>query len=220
MREGQNTVPSKESHPTVETPQPTQPASSLGNPTELEPFKTKSQDSKSGTAAPGEELVQVVIETPRGSRNKYGFDEDERIFRLKAALPAGMVFPYDFGFIPSSIGEDGDALDVLVLMDEPAFPGCVLLARLLGVMESEQTEGDETQRNDRFIAVAETTHLYSNLRVIDDIPEQSRKEIEQFFENYHRLQNRQSKLLAWGGIDQARKLIDAGIAKAKEPGKQ
>jgi len=70
--------------------------------------------------------IQVVIETPKGSRNKYAFDEEQRVFSLTKVLPAGMTFPYDFGFIPSTKAEDGDPTDVLVLMDEPAFPGCLL----------------------------------------------------------------------------------------------
>ncbi|MGI4826689.1 MAG: inorganic diphosphatase [Janthinobacterium lividum] len=188
----------------------------LADPTELEPFKSKPKNSTSGTAEAGEELLQIVIETPRGSRNKYSYDEDDHIFRLKAALPAGMVFPYDFGFVPRCLGGDDDPMDVLVLMDEPAFPGCVLLARLVGVMESEQTEQGETQRNDRLIAVAETAHLYSNIRDIDDIPKQALTEIEEFFANYHKLQGRSSRRLAWSGADVARKLIEDGLEKAKK----
>src|SRR5947209_380551 len=79
------------------------------------------------------QLVRVVIETPKGSRNKFAFNEEERVFELKKVLPSGMVFPYDFGFLPSTKAEDGDPLDVLVLMDEPAFPGCVLACRVIGV---------------------------------------------------------------------------------------
>ena len=188
----------------------------LGSPSTLAPFQHKSKSSKSGTAAPGDELLQVVIETPRGSRNKYSFDEDDRIFRLKAALPAGMVFPYDFGFLPQTRGGDGDPLDVLVLMDEPAFPGAVLLARLLGVMLVEQTQDGKTERNDRFLAVAETSHLYGNLKTIDDLTEQARTEIEHFFSNYHKLQGKESHALAWQGAADARKLIDEGMAQAKE----
>ena len=188
----------------------------MANPTKLSPFQKKPKDSKSGTAQPGEELLQVIIETPRGSRNKYSFDEEDHIYRLKAALPAGMEFPYDFGFLPRTLGSDGDPLDVLVLMDEPAFPGCVLLARLIGVMECEQIEGEETNRNDRFIAVAETAHIYSNMRTIEDIPKQTRTEIEQFFSNYHHLQGKQSKVLAWKDAAGARKLIEQGLKKAKE----
>ena len=190
----------------------------LADPTRLDPFKSKR--GRSGTAEPGEELLQVVIETPRGSRNKYSYDEDDHVYRLKAALPAGMVFPYDFGFVPRSIGGDGDPLDVLVLMDEPAFPGCVLLARLIGAMESEQTEGEKTERNDRLIAVAETTHLYTNLRGTNDIPKQALTEIEQFFANYHKLQGRDSRLLAWSDADAARKLVEDGLNKAQEKSKK
>lgn len=187
----------------------------FANPTDLKPFKSKPQGSTSGTAEPGDELLQVVIETPRGSRNKYSFDEDDRIFRLKAALPAGMVFPYDFGFVPRCLGGDDDPMDVLVLMDEPAFPGCVLLARLVGVMESEQTENGKTERNDRMIAVAETAHLYSNIRNIDDLPKQALTEIEEFFAQYHRLQGKESRRLAWSGADVARRLIEEGVEKAR-----
>src|SRR2546421_8211911 len=98
--------------------------------------------------------VQVVIETPKGSRSKYAFDPDQRAFKLKKVLPEGMVFPHDFGFIPSTEAEDGDPLDVLLLMDQPAFPGCLVEARLIGVIEGEQSEDGKKERNDRLLAVA------------------------------------------------------------------
>jgi inorganic pyrophosphatase len=86
----------------------------LADPTRLPPFET------------GNAGLTVIIETPKGSRNKYAYDPKERIYGLRKVLPAGMAFPYDFGFVPSTIADDGDPLDVLVLMDEPAFPGCKL----------------------------------------------------------------------------------------------
>src|SRR5712672_4089794 len=89
-------------------------------------------------------IIQVVIETPKGSRNKYAFDPDQKVFELKKVLPAGMAFPYDFGFIPSTVAEDGDPVDVLVLMDEPAFPGCLLKCRTIGIIEGEQGKKDKT----------------------------------------------------------------------------
>src|ERR1700761_9531352 len=98
-------------------------------------------------------LITVIIETPKGSRNKYAFDVSERIFALKKVLPAGMAFPYDFGFVPSTIGGDGDALDVLVLMDEPAFAGCKLSCRLIGIIEGEQGDKRKKERNDRVVAI-------------------------------------------------------------------
>ncbi|HEY4009136.1 MAG TPA: inorganic diphosphatase [Acidobacteriaceae bacterium] len=180
----------------------------LADPTRLEPYHAKPKDSTSGTAKPGEELLQVVVETPRGSRNKYSFDPEQRVFRIKSALPAGMAFPFDFGFIPSTTGGDGDPLDVLILMEEPAFPGCVLLVRLLGVMEAEQTEQGKTKRNDRLIAVAEISQLFANLETLDDLPRQLRSEIDEFFTQYHRLQGKQSRTLSWKDAAAATRLIE------------
>ena len=98
--------------------------------------------------------LNIIIDTPKGSRNKFSWDEKRQLFELSGMLPTGAVFPYDFGFIPNTRGGDGDPLDVLVLMDEPAFAGCLVRSRLLCVIEAEQTEKGETERNDRLIAVA------------------------------------------------------------------
>jgi inorganic pyrophosphatase len=186
---------------------------SLVDPTTLKPFQKKPDESTTGTATPKEDLLQVIIETPKGCRNKYAFDPKQEIFMLKAALPAGMVFPYDFGFIPRTIGGDGDPLDVLVLMDEPAYPGIALLTRLIGVIEGEQIAKGETTRNDRLVAVAETAHVYGNLRKLKDVPEQTLREIEEFFVNYHRLQGKKFKPLARKGPKAAFALIAEGRKK-------
>src|SRR6202046_3725707 len=114
----------------------------LADPTRLGPFG--SADKK---------MLRVIIETPKGSRNKFAFNADDHIFELKKVLPAGMAFPYDFGFVPRTKAEDGDPTDVLVLMDEPAFAGCVLKCRLVGIIEGEQIEGKEKLRNDRIVAI-------------------------------------------------------------------
>src|ERR1700741_1160684 len=84
--------------------------------------------------------LRVVIETPRGSRNKYSYDPECDCMQLSTVLPEGMVFPYDFGFIPAPLGDDGDPLDILILMDEPVVPGGVVRARLIGAIEAEQKE--------------------------------------------------------------------------------
>ena len=101
-----------------------------------------------------DDCVMVVIETPKGSPNKLAFEPRYGTFVLKGVLPAGAVFPFDFGFVPSTRAEDGDPLDVLVLMDAPVFPGCIVPSRLVGVIEAEQTEDGKTERNDRLLAVA------------------------------------------------------------------
>ena len=98
---------------------------------------TLNNPSLLNSLAKDEETIQVIIETPKGSRKKFAFDEKQRVFALKKVLPAGMAFPYDFGFVPSTIAEDGDAVDVLVLMDEPAFPGCLLICRIVGIIEGK-----------------------------------------------------------------------------------
>ena len=165
-----------------------------------DPTQLKTLDKKDG-------LFQVVIETPKNSRNKYAFDPDQRVFALKKVLPAGMVFPYDFGFLPRTIAGDGDPIDVLVLMDEPAFPGCVLRARLIGVIEGEQIEDKKRIRNDRLVAIAEANHSYTNVKRLKDLPRHFVKELEVFFVNYHRLEGKIYKLLGCKGVAAAQALI-------------
>jgi inorganic pyrophosphatase len=153
------------------------------------------------------ELLQVIIETPAGCRNKFAFDAEQSIFALKKVLPAGMVFPYDFGFVPQTIAPDGDPIDVLLLMDEPAFPGCAVQARLIGVIEGEQVEGKKKVRNDRLIAVAEANHMYANIRKLKDLPEQWLKEVQDFFVNYHNLEGKKYLLLGCKGAEVGMDLI-------------
>ena len=143
--------------------------------------------------------IQVVIETPKGSRNKYAFDPKQRTFKLKKVLPEGMVFPHDFGFIPSTKAEDGDPLDVLILMDQPAFPGCMVEARLVGVIEAEQSENGHTQRNDRLIAVCNASHTHSNIKSVSDLNESLLRKVEKFFVNYHANDGKAFKVLACKG---------------------
>jgi inorganic pyrophosphatase len=113
--------------------------------------------------------VNVVIDTPKGSQNKFKFDEKLGLFRLSRILPAGMRFPFDFGSVPRTRAEDGDALDVLVLMDAPTFPGCLVTVRLLGVLRAKQTEKRKTIRNDRLIAMAETPVNRPDIDSIDEL---------------------------------------------------
>src|SRR2546423_4782961 len=124
------------------------------------------------------QLLRVVVETPKGSRNKFAFDAEQHIFELKKVLPAGMTFPYDFGFVPSTIADDGDPIDVLVLMDEPAFPGCVLSCRPIGVIEGEQKSKKGKERNDRIIAVEKEAHSFAGRRTVDHIGNQFEQGLE------------------------------------------
>jgi inorganic pyrophosphatase len=161
------------------------------------------------------DLLVVVIETPKGSRNKYAFNPQERIFELKKVLPAGMEFPYDFGFVPSSIGGDGDPLDVLVLMDEPACPGCKLSCRVVGVIEGEQGEDGDKERNDRVVCVETGNHSFTHVKRIDDLGSKFEKEIAEFFVNYHKLSGKKYSVLGLKGPAQARRNIKACLKAAK-----
>jgi inorganic pyrophosphatase len=160
--------------------------------------------------------IQVVIETPKGSRNKYAFDEEQKVFELKKVLPAGMTFPYDFGFIPRTLADDGDPVDVLVLMDEPAFPGCVLKCRLIGVIEGEQGNKKKKERNDRVVAVEKENHSWADIKVIDDLGKKFLRELEDFFVNYHELSDEEFRVIDVRGPKQARKCIENGIRAARK----
>jgi inorganic pyrophosphatase len=155
------------------------------------------------------EIVRVVIETPKGSRNKYAFDQSEKTFTLKKVLPAGMAFPYDFGFVPSTLAEDGDPVDVLVLMDEPAFPGCLVKCRLVGVIEGEQEDKKKTLRNDRIVAVDIENHQWAHIEHIDDLGKQFVRELEEFFVNFHDLTGKKYRILDVRGPGQARRCVEA-----------
>jgi inorganic pyrophosphatase len=174
---------------------PKKSARSLANPVLLKPIDKK------------DEILQVIIETPKGSRNKFAFDEKQKIFALKKVLPAGMTFPHDFGFLPRTLAPDGDPIDVLLLMDEPAFPGIAVRARLIGIIEGEQTDGKKKTRNDRLLAVAEMNHEYAHIKKLNDLPRQFLHELEEFFVNYHRLEGKQYKLLGCKEADVAMRMI-------------
>jgi inorganic pyrophosphatase len=139
--------------------------------------------------------LRVVIETPRGSRNKFKFDPKLKAVCLSKTLPEGMSFPFDFGFIPGTEGEDGDPLDVLLLMDEPTYPGCVIECRLIGLMEASQEEDGKQERNDRYVAVATSSLEYQQMHDARKMPAHLMEQLEEFFVNYNRLEGRKFKPL-------------------------
>jgi inorganic pyrophosphatase len=162
----------------------------------------------------GRRQWRVVVETPRGSRNKYRYDEAVAAFVLDGILPEGMNFPYDFGFLPSTLGADGDPLDVLLLMDEPAFSGCIVPSRLIGVIEAEQTERDgETARNDRLVAVPVKCRPCSDYPTLLDVNRDRVHEIGEFFVSYNRVRGKQFKVLDVAGPERAEALALASLVK-------
>jgi inorganic pyrophosphatase len=155
--------------------------------------------------------LNVIIDTPKGNRNKFEWSPKYGLFQLGGVLPAGAVFPYDFGFVPSTRGGDGDPLDVLVLMDEPAFTGCLVPARLIGIIEAEQTEHGETVRNDRLIAVAANSRVHRDVRSLDDVNATLLEEIEHFFVSYNEAKNKRFAPLGRFGPDRARRCVEQSL---------
>jgi inorganic pyrophosphatase len=160
--------------------------------------------------------LNAVVETIKGSRNKFAYDEKLALFRLKGVLPAGASFPFDFGFVPSTLGDDGDPLDVLVLMDEPAFAGCLVPARLIGVITAEQKERDgKVEVNDRLIAVASNSHTHEGVRKLSDLSANLIGEIEHFFVSYNEVKGRVFTPTGRKGPRAARTIVEAGVALHK-----
>jgi inorganic pyrophosphatase len=166
-----------------------------------------------------EDSLMVVIETPKGSPNKLAFAPRHGTFVLKGVLPAGAVFPFDFGFVPSTLGEDGDPLDVLLLMDAPVFPGCIVPSRLIGVIEAEQTdEGGKTERNDRLLAVAENSAAHRSIQQLSDLSQDLVSQIEHFFVSYNQVKGKQFEVRGRAGRRRALALVTAGMKKQADDG--
>jgi len=142
------------------------------------------------------ESLKVVIETPRGSALKYQYDNNNHLFNLKKILPVGMVFPYDFGFLPGTKGGDGDPLDILSISEFKSFPGCVMECRIIGGFKARQTEkknGKEI-RNDRFFAVPVLSSIFSNITELKHLPEDDLYQLEEFFIQYNKIEGKEFKV--------------------------
>lgn len=159
--------------------------------------------------------AHVIIDTPKGNRNKFSWSEKWKVFEMSGVLPAGAVFPFDFGFIPQTRGGDGDPLDVLVLMDEPGAIGCLVRTRLLGVIEAEQTEEGNTVRNDRLIGVAVKSRTDSDYKTLDDLSKKLVDEIEHFFVSYNAAKGKKFKPLGCHGPERAQRLVKRSMRKKK-----
>lgn len=169
------------------------------------------QNSEQGTGVTG------VIETPKDSRNKYTWSPADDAFRLTKVLPVGAVFPFHFGFIPGTLAPDGDPLDVLMLMDAPAFPGCLVDLRLVGVIEAEQTERDGRRaKNDRLIAVAEESNEHRDVRSIADLSAALLDEIEHFFRSYNQIAGKRFEPAGREGPERAHAILEEARHRARE----
>lgn len=154
--------------------------------------------------------ILAVIEVTEGSRNKYKFDSKLRVMLLHKILPLGSSFPYCFGFIPSTLGGDGDPLDVLVLMDEAALPGTVVPCRVLGIIRALQSKRGREVRNDRIVAVACGSQRYHECRELSDVADKVLDEVEAFFGFYHQERGTTFRVIDRRGKAAALETIRAG----------
>jgi inorganic pyrophosphatase len=159
-----------------------------------------------------EPTIEVMIEIPKGSRNKYEFDHERNVMRLDRRLFTATVYPADYGFIPDTLAEDGDPLDVLVLTSEPTFPGCYIKVRPLGVFWMRDEKGPDA----KVISVIAGDPDYENVREIGDLPRHLLEEIEHFFNVYKDLEPGKSTHTAgFEGSGPARQVIDESVNRLK-----
>ena len=161
----------------------------------------------------------MVVETPKGCRNKYSYDIETGCFELGFELPEGMLFPFDFGFVPSTLADDGDPLDVLILLDAPAMPGCIVRARLIGVIEARQKEsGRKWIRNDRLVAIATHARAHQDVDTIETLKPHVLQDIKAFFVDYNKLRGRLFECLAERGPKHAEKLVKKATKRFRNGG--
>jgi inorganic pyrophosphatase len=165
-------------------------------------------------------VCRAIIETPRGFRNKFDYDPDSGLFMLGGLLPEGMMFPFDFGFIPSTLGEDGDPLDIMVLMDAPAHVGCLMEVRIIGIITAEQVEHGKSETNDRLLGVAVHSYDHEDLESISDMSETLLKQVEEFFVSYNKQRGKKFTITGTGGPKKAMKFLKTGIQAYKEDKKK
>ena len=164
---------------------------------------------------PGDDVPEVfnaIIEVPKGSRNKYEYDKDNEIFMVDRVLYSPVHYPADYGFIPQTLYEDGDPMDVLVLMDQPTFPGCLIEARPIGIMGMI----DSGDKDYKILAVPVNDPRFAEIKDIDDVPEHIKKEIKHFFSIYKTLEGKTVDVLDWENADSAKTELLRSIELYKE----
>lgn len=158
----------------------------------------------------------AIIETPKGCRNKFDYDPDSNLFMLGGLLPEGMMFPFDFGFVPSTLGDDGDPLDIMILMDAPAHVGCLIDVRIIGVIEAKQTEHGKTKKNDRLIGVAVHSYDHQDVESIDQVSKDLLNQVEEFFISYNKQRGKKFKVTRTAGPKSAIAYLKDGIKAHKK----
>jgi inorganic pyrophosphatase len=149
------------------------------------------------------DLIEVVVEIPRGSRNKYEMDKERGILVLDRVLYSSVHYPTDYGFIAGTLALDGDALDALVVVDEPTFPGCHVMARPIGVLDMQDEKGPDQ----KILAVPVGDPRFAGIRDLSDIGQHWLREIENFFQTYKALEPKWTDVVGWENASAAQHVI-------------
>ncbi len=162
-------------------------------------------DLTSGLEAP--EIINVIVEIPKGSMNKYEYDKDNNIIKLDRVLFSPLHYPGDYGMIPRTLGEDGDPLDALVLVTNPTHPGVLIESRPIGLLRMS----DAGLIDDKILGVPKNDPRYNGLKNIDDIEPHTLREMAHFFQVYKELENKKVEIIGWYNTDEAKKVIKHAI---------
>ena len=168
------------------------------------------KDIKSGNNVPDE--ITAVIEIPKGSRNKYEYDKERESLTLDRVLFSPFHYPAEYGFIPKSLWDDGDPFDVMVIMDQPTFPGCIIEARPIGIMRMI----DQGDSDDKLLAVPLEDPRFADITDISQLPEHYLKEIEHFFSQYKALENKVVEIKGWDDNKVAKEAVLRSLELYKE----
>lgn len=158
-------------------------------------------------AQPKPGIINVLIEIPAGSKNKYEFDKDMQAFALDRVLYSSVQYPYDYGFVPNTLADDGDPLDGMVMMDQPTFPGCVIACRPIGMMEMI----DGGDRDEKILCVPAKDPRFDGVRTLDDVASHRLDEIAEFFRSYKNLEKKVTEILGWQNVEKVMPLVEECI---------
>lgn len=167
-------------------------------------------------AQPKPGIINVLIEITAGSKNKYEYDKDLQAFALDRVLYSSVQYPYDYGFIPNTLADDGDPLDGMVMIDEPTFAGCIIAARPIGMLEMI----DGGDRDEKLLCVPDKDPRYTQIKSIKDLPPHRLEEIAEFFRSYKNLEKKVTEIRGWQDADQVMPLVEKCIQAGSEKGRE
>lgn len=156
--------------------------------------------------------IDVVVEIPKGSRNKYEYDYEKKMIRYDRMIFSSMHYPSDYGFVPETLAEDGDALDALVLVSEPTFPGCLIEVRPIGLFRMRDEKGPDA----KLLCVPTSDPIWNSLRDLSEVNEHLKNEIEHFFQVYKDLEKKKVGIEGWDSKEEALKIIKESQNRFKE----